>query len=201
MTTVTNIENHLVERGVSFPYHYYVDHEGCSTTFYLFDFAGNLSGFQTYNPNGDKAVRGSGRRQKETFKDKAKYWTYVSKGERNRRLNVVWGLETLTLHKEVVFVTEGVFDAVKVHNFGMPALAVLSNDPCDDIMTQFSLLKRTKTVVVLCDADAAGNKLAKLGHFSFRTPNFDGKKDLGDLTQEEANQFLCAVLFEVGKHA
>lgn len=201
MTQVTNIENHLVERGVSFPYHYFVDHEGCSTTFYLFDFAGKMSGFQTYNPNGIRAISGSGRRQKEAFKDLAKYWTYVTKGEHNRRLNVVWGLETLALHKDVVFVTEGIFDSVKVHNFGMPSLAVLSNDPCDDIMTQFSLLKRTKTVVVLCDADAAGTKLAKLGHFAFRTPSFDGKKDLGDLTQEEANQFLCAVLFEVGKHA
>ena len=52
------------------------------------------------------------------------YFTYLPKST-----NTAWGLELLNPEKPYLLVVEGVFDAVKLHNLGVNALAVLANDP------------------------------------------------------------------------
>jgi hypothetical protein len=115
-------------------------------TFPLWNLLGQMVGYQQYRPD-----MGKGR---TTNPKDMRYYTYLPK-----HTNTAWGLETLNTKKPYLLVVEGVFDAVKLHNAGVNALAVLANDP--------KPLKRWLDtlgylIVPVCDGDAAGKKLAKL---------------------------------------
>ena len=80
-----------------------------------------------------------------------------------------------------------VFDAVRLTSRGLPAVAVLSNDPAKDVYNWLHSLGRK--VVVVHDNDKAGLRLAKFGDFAVTT----GEKDLGDSTEAEVANLLHAV--------
>ena len=61
-----------------------------------------------------------------------------------------------------MFICEGVFKACRLHNIGLPAISVFSNDPKP--LTNW-LWMQNKTVVAICDPDNAGRKLAKFGDY------------------------------------
>jgi DNA primase len=67
-----------------------------------------------------------------------------------------------------VFLVEGLFDAVRLHSLGKPALAVLSNNPTKDFANQLFVLGRK--YVALCDGDSSGLKLAKFAHEFVQCP-------------------------------
>ena len=92
----------------------------------------------------------------------------------------VWGLESWYA-SNTLYVTEGVFDAVRLVSLGLSAVAALSNDPDDSTLRWFWMVRRFRPVVVVRDNDNAGAKLAKLGHVDVTT----GEKDLGDSTWDE----------------
>jgi DNA primase len=145
-------------------------------TFMLYNFAGKVVGFQTYNPNAPKTRNNMDPR-------KQKYFSYHIKEGYKSTLGF-FGMETFDKTKKVVFLTEGIFDAVKVHGLGLNCLALLSNDP-----------KRIKTYlrtmpyhyVAICDGDKAGRKMRKMGHEYITMPE---GKDLGDMTQNEVEFLL-----------
>jgi len=130
-------------------------------SFYLWNLSGQIVGFQQYRPEGEKKPNNNPKL--------GKYYTY-----RKQPTHTVWGVESLTLTPHVVFVTEGVFDAARLTERGVSALAVLSNNPSADLRNWLMSLNRL--VVTVCDNDAAGRKLAKFGHVSV----FTSDKDLGD---------------------
>jgi len=113
----------------------------------------------------------------------SKYFTYPSwehpEGRKeSRRKLLVWGFETYDPSNSL-YVTEGVFDAVSLHNLGLSAVAVCSNDP-KHLRTWLSTLANT-TVAVL-DGDAAGSKLGKFCNKTVICP--DGE-DANSLAKEQ----------------
>lgn len=149
-----------------------VDEESRIVTFFLFNLSNKVVGYHQYRPDADKTRNNDPKL--------SRYYTYVTKGELP-----VFGLETLTGNpNETVYLTEGVFDVCRLHNYGLPALAVLSNHP-KHLRNFLNLLPNPK--VAVCDGDAAGRKLANLVKSAIFLPE---GKDLGDLTEPEVRDLL-----------
>ena len=152
-------------------YHCVVDEEGNTATFYTFNLSGKLNGFQQYRPGATKEPNNCPRN--------GRYFTYGSPAER-----VVWGMETFYFRKDVLFVTEGIFDAVRLHNLGLPAIAVFTCNP-KDMLNWFGMLPRK--IVFVADDDKAGVFFTKLGYECLVS---NGGKDLGDMTDEQVRELV-----------
>jgi hypothetical protein len=161
-----NLTAHLKSRYLDLALHRpLLDEEGGYATFLLYNLSGQLVGYQQYNPLGDKKVFNS--------KLEGKYYTYRNK---NFATVAVWGLESYYANRHgPVFLTEGVFDACRMTKVGQTAFATLANNPPKDYRNWLRMLNRP--VVVVCDNDAAGRKLAKFGDYVEVAPNGE---DLGN---------------------
>lgn len=167
-----NLKRHLISRHVDLNLHRPVlDEKNCVATFLIFNLSGQIVGFQQYRPLADKSWHNDPR--------EGRYFTF-----RKSPTVAVFGVESLHLTPEVVFVTEGVFDAVRLTERGASAIAILSNDPSTDVRNFLSSLGRK--VVAVCDNDIAGRKLAKLGDAVVFT---DGK-DLGESSDEFVDMLM-----------
>jgi hypothetical protein len=164
-----NLPEHLASRGLDVS-QYSVGWDTETACFMLFNLSGQLVGFQQYRPRISKAPSNDPRQ--------SRYFTYC------RDQIGVWGLETYHWRKDVLFFTEGIFDACKLHNLGLPAVAVLSNDPRKMRPWVACLPRHT---IAVCDADAAGRKLAGLCESAVVCPV---GKDLGDLDQQQVLDFV-----------
>ena len=164
-----DVKVHLLERGLN-PDLYTVSWDDETACFALWNLSGQWVGYQQYRPFASKTCRNDPR--------EGRYFTWA----KNRL--AVWGLETWDFRPDVLFLTEGVFDACKLHNLGLPAVAVLANDPKSLRPWLGSLARRT---VAVCDDDAAG---AKLGRLCDRSVTTQGGKDLGDMTQDQVREFV-----------
>jgi DNA primase len=163
---MTTLMQHLEERHLDVALHQPVlDLENDVATFYLWNLSGALVGFQQYRRTGDKKTNNNPR--------DGKYFTYSK-----QPTLAVWGVESLHLTPNVVFVTEGVFDAARLTKLGYSALAVLCNNPTHDLKNWLNCLNRK--VVVVADNDHAGRRLAKFGHVTV----FTEEKDLGESSDE-----------------
>lgn len=157
-----DLVQHLKSRHLDFQLHRpMLDEAEVVATFYLYNLSGQLVGYQQYRPLGEKKPQNNPK--------EGKYFTY-----RKQPTLSVWGVESLHLSPQVVFVTEGVFDAARLTNRGYSALAVLSNNPTPDLRNWLRMLNRR--VVVVADNDEAGKKLAKFGDYV----EYTTEKDLGD---------------------
>jgi Toprim-like len=163
---------HLRERHLDVDLHRPVidEVEGVATLF-LWNLSGMLVGYQQYRPNASKAPNNDVRL--------GRYFTRVK-----QPTIAVWGVESLDLTPHVVFVTEGVFDAARITERGHSAIAVLSNDPKRELRNWLKSLARK--VVVVCDNDSAGRRLAKFGD----VVAFTEEKDLGDSSEEFVTTLL-----------
>lgn len=159
---------HLKQRRLNVDLHtVWVDESDGVATFPLWNLSGQMVGYQQYRPAADKARKNHPR--------DSRYFTW-----RKDKVVGVWGLESWNL-SNTLFVTEGVFDAAALTNLGLSAVAALFNDPDPSTLRWFSVVRGMRKVVVVRDNDAAGAKLAKLGHYSLTT----GEKDLGDSTDRQ----------------
>lgn len=166
------ILQHLRERHVDLELHCpIIDESEGIATFLLFNLSGQIVGFQQYRPSASKEVKNNPR--------DGRYFTF-----RKSPTVAVFGVESLHLTPEIVFVTEGIFDAVRLTKRRVSALAVLSNDPTSDVRNFLACLSR-KTVAV-CDNDTAGKKLAS----SCDEAIFTSNKDLGDSDEEFVDDLL-----------
>ena len=141
-------------------------------TFYLWNLSGQLVGYQQYRPEGEKKPNNDPR--------EGKYYTY-----RKQPTVVVWGVESLHLTPHVVFLTEGVFDAARMTERGVSALAILSCNTGWDLRNWLSMLNRK--VVAVCDGDKAGAQLAEFGDVSLCML---GGKDLGDANEATVDMLV-----------
>jgi len=182
---VLDIEQHLRDRGLDpNKTNILIDKESNIAVFLLYNLSGVLVGYQQYNPNGtknkvfDKTI---------ADKDMMKYYTYLGKENDEKKVKKigVYGLHTYNRNSPVLFVVEGIFDAVKLHNLGLPAIATLSNDPKP--FGQWLKLLPQKIIIIM-DNDSSGNKLAKFGDKSVKVPN--PWKDLGEMTNDQVRDFL-----------
>lgn len=175
---VTNIESHLKERGLDpAKTQVIMDMETNIATFLLYNLSGQIVGYQRYNPNGDK--------KDHTNSLSAKYFSWVTKESDKTAKLAVWGVENIDKNDPNLFVTEGIFDAIKLKNAGHPVIAVLGNNP--KILKSWLPLLNKRTIAVV-DNDDAGKALANLTDEHLTTP--DPFKDLGEMSQTQVNKFL-----------
>ena len=134
-----------------------------------------MVGYQVYNPSNVKNHKLAPRDQK--------YYTYVTRADDRHPALAVWGLETVSQDKPL-YLVEGVFDACKLHNLGLSALAVMGCDP-KHLQSWLATLPHKK--VAVCDGDVSGRKLAKYADHAVFLPL---GKDVGDLTVEELTEYF-----------
>ena len=181
--TITNIEDHLRSRGLDpSKTQIIVDKESNIATFLLYNLSGQLVGYHRYNPNGDKKARNN---------IAGKYFTYVTKESDHSHKIAVWGTETIKPDNPNLFVTEGVFDAIKLYNMGLPVIAVLSNNP-KILKSWFAILN--KKTIAITDNDEAGRKLGNLTDEFYTVP--EPYKDLGEMPQEEVSNFITSTVLK-----
>lgn len=172
-----NILQHLKDRHLDVDLHApVVDSDNGVATFYLWNPSGQIVGYQQYRPL-------AGKDRKNDPKE-GRYFTI-----RNHSTLAVWGVESLHLTPNVLFVTEGIFDAARLTKKGVSAIAVLSNNPTADLKNWLVCLN--KTVVVVADNDTAGQKLVKFGDYHTYTKS---DKDLGDCSDSEVDDIISAFI-------
>jgi hypothetical protein len=166
------LKEHLLSRHLDLELHRpMLDEAEGVATFYLWNLSGEVVGYQQYRPTGEKKPNNNPKL--------GKYFTY-----RKKPTLGVWGVESLHLSPNVVFVTEGLFDAARLTERGYSALACLTNNPQLDLRNWLFMLNRK--VVAVCDNDTAGRKLAKFGHVA----TYCEEKDLGDSSDEFVTHLL-----------
>ena len=143
-----NIEQHLLERHIDFAASgVWCDSENHVAYFPLWTINGQMIGYQKYSPLESKKKHNTG-----------KYYTYTTfsqeKGQRKFNHTVpVWGLESLMDHHKVLYVTEGIFDAARLIEYGAAAIAILGKGDNTSIKNYLSILKGSKRIVFILDPD------------------------------------------------
>ena len=179
-----DIESHLKERGLDpSKTHVIMDKKDNIAVFLLYNLSGQLVGYQRYNPSGQKT-----HSKDKLAQDLEKYYTYVTKEGKVPKL-AVWGLETIKESTPFFFITEGIFDCIKIHNAGYPGIAVLANNP-KPLRGWFAAMH--KVTIAITDNDAAGAKLKNLATMFEPVPS--PYKDLGEMPQAEATKFIKSVV-------
>jgi len=170
------ILQHLKDRHVNLStYSLTVDEKERVATFLLFNLSGVVCGYQQYRPDADKKRKNDPR--------SGRYYTYRTPGQ-----IAVFGLETY-FRPGPLFLTEGVFDAVRLHNLGLPAVATLSNDP-KHIVGWLRVLSRRK--IAVCDPGPSGALLAQHADEVLTCP---GDQDVGAMPAAQLSNLLEAYLF------
>ena len=182
-----NLTEHLKSRHLDMSLHtVWIDQVEGVATFPFWNLSGCMRGYQQYRPSGDK--------KKFNNPKEGRYYTYRSKfnPDKNRASEVaVWGMESWYL-TNVLFITEGIFDAARLTELGVSAIAMAANDLDKTTARWLSTVRRFRPVVAVCDGDKAGRRLAKQGHVSIIMP--DGT-DLGGAS----DSFVTDLLKEYGK--
>lgn len=168
------IRDHLESRHCNLDYYNVtVDEEEGLATFLLSDSGFSVSGYQQYRPSADK--------KKKNHPREGRYFTYRTKGK-----FPVFGMESWywTNH---LFIIEGIFDCVRLHNLGHSAIATLSNDPKE---LRNWVLMMNRPVYAICDPGSSGVKMAKYAHKHFTCI----ETDLGDMRQEDVEKVVETLL-------
>lgn len=167
-TMRVNIAAHLKARHTDVSrYRVAIDQEEGVATFLLYDLSGAVAGYQQYRPAADKAKKNHPR--------EGRYFTYKSPGR-----NAVFGLESWSWSRPL-YLVEGIFDCVRLHNLGLSAIATLSNDPRQ---LRSWLRSIGRPLHAICDAGEGGRKLAKFAHHHITC----AEKDLGAMTDAEVSE-------------
>lgn len=167
VSLTSSIKDHLIERHVDFHVHrfIYISEEERIATFLLTNGCGTISGFQQYRPDSDKTRHNDPR--------DGRYFTYRMKSNMS-----FFGYESMRYREDILFVTEGIFDAVRLTKYRQPAIALLSNDPSQDVRNYLSCVSRK--IIAVCDSGKPGEKLKKVGD---EVITLD-EGDLGDASEE-----------------
>lgn len=180
-----DIQEELSRRGVDkdSEVQVFIDEVTCTATFLLYGLiTERLLGYQTYNP------RSSEKRYNDP-KLGGRYYTYQPKVKSSGDF-AVFGLD-YPQEGGTVFVTEGVFEAVRLINLGYNSIAVLCSSPPLKLVEE---LHRHYEEVVWCgDNDDAGNK-SNLVDGSYRLV-FD--KDLDEVDEAELVSGIETIMNEI----
>jgi hypothetical protein len=167
-----NMVEHLKSRHLDMSLHtVWIDQAEGVASFPFWNLSGSLRGYQQYRPAGVKKKFNNPR--------EGRYYTYRSKfnPEKNRSSEIgVWGMESWRW-TNTLFITEGIFDAARLTERGVSAIAMASNDLDKTTSRWLTTVRRFRPVVAVCDGDKAGRRLARQGHVSVI---MDKGTDLGD---------------------
>ena len=142
-------------------------------TFPLWFPTGKLVGYQRYDWKGDKIRSNEGS-----------YFTWIS--EQYRPLGL-YGFEYLG-RRGPLFLTEGIWDCIKVINSGYAGLAILTGTPHKQLKQWLRFVAGNRPIISILDNDLGGKQLANLADVCYNTPV--GYKDLGEYPQYYAKEFL-----------
>ena len=158
-----DIKSHLIDRHVDLDLHKPHLSE-TSATFMLYSLTGKLVGYQRYMPLREKLCSNN---------PNGRYYTYRSNDE-----ICIFGLETYKPNS-TVYITEGIFDAVRLTKRGCTAFALLTNSPTTSVLNFISLLPNS--IVAIIDNDTGGKFFRKkIGHVANAIVTCTHFKDLGD---------------------
>lgn len=143
--------------------------------FPIWNLSGQLIGYQNYRPDKPKDHYSPNNLE-------IKYFTKMGRIDGKTHIGV-WGLETYSPHKRL-FLTEGIFDACRLHNFGESAIACLGSNP-KNIKNWLSILPNF--TVAICDGDSAGNRLTVYTKAYYTCPT---DLDLGDFNDIQIQEIL-----------
>lgn len=178
-----DVLRHIVEERGLQPERYRVFADDETATFLLYNLSGQIVGYQRYRPGAPKH---------HPTREDERYFPEVSEqrhpGNRRTLAIAAWGLESLSYRDDVLFLVEGIFDAVKLHNLDLPAIAVLANDP-KHLAGWLRLLPRR--MIVVADPDEGGAKLRKFGDVAITA---EPHHDLGEMTTDQVRLMLAARL-------
>ena len=163
---------HLKSRHLNLDLYSHFLSDDC-VTFPLWNLSGQMLGYQQYNPNSPK-------NDDSLEPNEKKYFTYLKKNFKVTE-NSAFGLDLLDTNKKELFVCEGVFDACRLHNLGLNAVALLS---CLPKYLKSWLWSLGYTVIPVCEGDDAGRKMTYFAT-SNKVVYLEKGKDLGDLTDAE----------------
>ena len=166
--------DHLKERGLR-PWHkVYIDLDNELVTFPLYC-GDKWIGYQKYS-------------HKETSKrnNGGRYFTWVSEAYKQC---FVYGTQNCYGFGPL-FVCEGVWDAIRLSNCWVDAIAVLCNDPHKQCRWWVRQYANGRPIVVICDRDEAGGRLASVGDYSITVPS--PFKDANEMSDDECQEFLLS---------
>jgi hypothetical protein len=135
--------------------------------FLLWNLSGQLCGYQQYRPDANKEKRNDPR--------EGRYYMSLH-GDKNEKPIAVWGLETFHYRSDILFITEGIFDACRLHNCGFSAIALLSSSHKNFRNWFYSLNRKIIKV-----EDDHGSSLGP--YEALQIPSY--RVDLGDCTDDE----------------
>ena len=163
MTVIDHLHTRYMNTNV---HRVWVDEADNLAVFPLWNLGGQIVGYQQYRPGASKEKSNNPRH--------GRYFTRV----KDKRIGV-WGLESWDF-SDTLFITEGIFDACRLTNLGVSAIATLSNDVSPNVSQWLWVVGRSRRVVAVCDNDRAGRRLAKHATNSHVVES----GDLGDATDE-----------------
>lgn len=158
-----DIKQHLTQRYVDLDLHKPIT-TPTSATFLLYNLSKQLVGWQRYSPLNPHLCSND---------TNGRYYTY-----RTPYQLALFGFESYCSKLSNIFITEGIFDAVRLTRHKQCALALLTNSPNSSMLNLLSCLANKLTVII--DNDKGGETLyrkIKCITTNFITPP---AKDLGD---------------------
>ncbi|MFK5893161.1 MAG: hypothetical protein QM504_08070 [Pseudomonadota bacterium] len=154
-----DIEIHLKNRNFDINKYHGITLLSDAVYFPLWNFSGQLVGYQRYMPDGVKF--------KSNDELKGRYYTKIGFGHEKPKISV-WGLDVVNGSKKDLYVVEGIFSACRLHNIGINAIAVLNNDPK---YIKSWLMSLKYNIISICDGDKAGKKLANYSDKAILLPD------------------------------
>jgi hypothetical protein len=151
-------------------------------SFLVWNLSGMYIGYQNYRPDMPKT-----RQNDEKY---GRYHTYIADQFKVKH-HAVWGLESYRYRDDVLCFTEGVFDACRLHNHGIPAVAVFSNNP-KPLKPWLRILPKPRRLIGVRDNDDAGKHFKSI----FDECYMMEAKDLGDSTEDEVADMVRKILEE-----
>jgi len=143
--------------------------------FPLWNLSGQMVGYQQYRPSANK--------EKRNYPRDCRYYTSVH-GDKHSKPIAVWGVDTLHYRKDIVVIVEGIFDACRLHNHGIPCVALLSSSykPHKNWLTSLG-----RKVYKVEDDHGSG-----LGPYEgLKLP--EGVADLGECTEDQVKDLVSQI--------
>jgi hypothetical protein len=176
---MTDFQQHLRERGLNEHIAAWVSQEEEIVRFPVWTIDGKLIGYQRYNWAAGK------------LRSNAIHGRYITKVNPAYKEVAFWGAEFKDLSPDIIFYTEGVWDAIRIINCGYTCYAIFTCSPSRQLKEHMSLLNRNRRQIMVGDNDdnKAGMRARGFAPEFFLCP----KSDPGAMTPEECKEWLHRV--------
>lgn len=175
------IRTHLKHRHLDVDmYHCHVDDEADKVTFWLANDRMQLAGILQYYPLGSK----------DTTDQNSKYFSSSSK----EGMVPLFGMETFHWSPDVIFLSEGAFDSVRLANRGYTSLAMLSSNVHK--RTRNWITSRGRRTILVRDNDhLLKSKKRERDHIKYFVDEIyiPSAEDMGEMSEDEIDRMLATL--------